>query len=38
MIEHDCRACLFYDKCTHRVACENFTPAGDDADDKALDT
>ena len=38
MIEHDCSACLFYDRCTHRMACENFTPAGDDAEDEALDT
>lgn len=38
MIEHDCRACLFYDRCTHQMACENFTPAGDDAKDEALDT
>lgn len=38
MIEHDCRACLFYDRCTNRMACENFTPAGDDAEDEALDT
>lgn len=38
MIEHDCRACLFYDRCTHRMACENFTSAGDDAEDEALDT
>ena len=38
MIEHDCRACLFYDRCMHRMACENFTPAGDDAEDEALDT
>ena len=38
MIEHDCRACLFYDRCTHRMACENFTPTGDDAEDEALNT
>lgn len=38
MIEHDCRACLFFDRCTHRMACENFTLAGDDAEDEALDT
>lgn len=38
MIEHDCRTCLFFDRCTHRMACENFTPAGDDAEDEALDT
>ena len=38
MIEHDCRACLFYDRCTHRMACENFTHAGEDAEDEALDT
>ena len=38
MIEHDCRACLFYDRCTHRMACKNFTPAGDEAEDEALDT
>lgn len=38
MIEHDCRACLFYDNCTHRMTCENYTPAGGDAEDEALDT
>lgn len=38
MIEHDCRACLFYDRCTHSMACDNYTPAGDDAEDEALDT
>lgn len=38
MIEHDCRACLFYDRCTHWEVCESFTPAGDDAEDEALDT
>lgn len=38
MIEHDCRACLFYDKCTHYMVCENFTPAGDVAEGEALDT
>lgn len=38
MIEHICSTCLFYDRCTHRMACENFAPAGDDAEDEALDT
>ena len=36
MIELDCRSCLFYSQCTHRMACDNFTPSGDDAEDKAL--
>ena len=38
MIEHDCRFCLFYDRCTHSMACDNYTPVGDDAEDAALDT
>ena len=38
MIEHNCRGCLFYDNCTHRMVCDNFTPLGDDAEDEALYT
>ena len=38
MIEHSCRACLFYDKCTRRFVCDNYTPAGEDAEEDALDT
>lgn len=37
MVEHDCRACLFYDRCTHRMVCDNFAPAGDDAENASLD-
>ena len=38
MIEHDCRACLFYDRCRRRISCDHFTPAGDDAEEEALNT
>lgn len=38
MIEHDCRTCLFYDKYTNRRGCDNYAPAGDDAENEALDT
>lgn len=38
MIEHNCRNCLFYDNCTHRMVCDNFTPAGEEAEDDALYT
>ena len=38
MTERNCRACLFYDTCTHLFACDNYTPSGEDADDEALDT
>lgn len=38
MIEYDCRTCLFYDKCTHRFVCDNYTTFGEDAENEALDT
>lgn len=38
MIEHICSNCLFYDKCARSMSCDNYTPAGDDAEDEALDT
>ena len=38
MIEHICSTCLFCDKCSNRRGCDNYTPAGDDAEDAALDT
>ncbi len=38
MIDHICIACLFYDKCTNRFGCDNYTPSGAAAEDVALDT
>lgn len=38
MIEHNCRTCLFYNQCTHRFMCDNYTPSGDLAEEDALDT
>ena len=38
MIEYNCRNCLFYDKCTHRFVCDNYTPSSEDAEEEALNT
>lgn len=38
MNDYTCRSCLFYDKCRNRFGCDNYTPAGEDAEDEALDT
>lgn len=38
MIDHICITCLFYDQCTSRMGCDNYTPSGDDAEDAAMDT
>lgn len=38
MIEYICSTCLFCDKCINRIGCDNYTPAGDDAEEAALDT
>lgn len=34
MIERSCRACLFYDRCTHRSECDNFAPVEDIEDNE----
>lgn len=38
MIEHNCRTCLFYDTCHRSIACDNYTPYGEDAEEDALNT
>lgn len=38
MIEHNCRTCLFYDTCHRVIACDNYTPYGEDAEEDALNT
>ena len=38
MNEYQCGNCLFYDKCRHRIGCDNYAPAGEAAEDEALDT
>lgn len=38
MNDYPCRSCLFYDKCQNRIGCDNYAPAGEDAEDEALDT
>lgn len=38
MIDEICRTCLFCDCCTHKAGCDNYAPAGDDAEESAMDT
>ena len=38
MNDNKCSTCLFVQVCTSRRGCDNYTPAGDDAEYEALDT
>lgn len=38
MINKICNTCLFKDICHIRRGCDNYTPAGDDAEDAQIDT
>lgn len=38
MNEPKCRSCLFYDICTSHIGCDNYTPAGEQAEEEFLDT
>lgn len=37
MIESNCRNCQFYDNCTYRRLCDNYSPIGDEAEDEYIE-